>query len=79
MFCLKGRIAVVSGASSGQGAQMAKGFAEQGADVVITARRVEKLEALAEEISLKYGVKCFPVKCDVTDTESVNNAMITTA
>lgn len=74
MFSLKGRIAVVSGASSGLGAQMAKGFAGQGADVVITARRIEKLEALAEEISLKYGVKCLPVKCDVTDTESINNA-----
>ncbi len=74
MFSLKGRVAVVSGASSGLGAQMAKGFAGQGADVVITARRIEKLEALAEEIRLKYGVNCLPVKCDVTDTKSVNNA-----
>lgn len=74
MFSLKGRVAVVSGASSGLGAQMAKGFAEQGADVVITARRIEKLSALAEEISMKYGVKVLPVKCDVTDTESVNSA-----
>ena len=46
MFSLKGRVAVVSGASSGLGAQMAKGFAKQGADVVITARRVEKLEEI---------------------------------
>lgn len=74
MFSLKGRVAVVSGASSGLGSQMAKGFAGQGADVVITARRIEKLEALAEEISTKYGVRCLPVKCDVTDTESVNDA-----
>lgn len=74
MFSLKGRVAVVSGASSGLGAQMAKGFAQQGADVVITARRIEKLTALAEEISMKYGVKVLPIKCDVTDTESVNAA-----
>lgn len=73
MFSLKGRVAVVSGASSGLGAQMAKGFAKQGADVVITARRVEKLEAVAEEIR-KFGVKCLPVRCDVTDTDSVNAA-----
>lgn len=73
MFSLKGRVAVVSGASSGLGAQMAKGFAKQGADVVITARRVEKLEAVAEEIR-KFGVKCMPVRCDVTDTDSVNAA-----
>ncbi len=44
MFSLKGRVAVVTGASSGLGYQMAKGFAGQGADVVIMARRLEKLE-----------------------------------
>lgn len=38
MFNFKGRNVVVSGASSGLGAQMAKGFAKQGADVVILAR-----------------------------------------
>ena len=49
MFSLKGRVVVVSGASSGLGAQMARGYAAQGADLVITARRIEKLEALAAE------------------------------
>ena len=48
MFNLTGRVVVVSGASSGLGAQMARGYAAQGADLVITARRGEKLEALAE-------------------------------
>ena len=46
MFNLKGRVAVITGAISGLGKQMAKGFAEQGADLVILARRVEKLEEL---------------------------------
>ncbi|MDD2217092.1 MAG: SDR family oxidoreductase [Eubacteriales bacterium] len=73
MFDLKGRVVVVSGASSGLGAQMAEGFAKQGADLVITARRVERLEELSDKIR-KLGVKCLPIKCDVTDTESVNNA-----
>ena len=73
MFNLTGRVIVVSGASSGLGAQMAKGFAKQGADLVITARRIEKLEALAVEISA-LGVKCLPIQCDVTNTESVNRA-----
>ena len=50
MFDLTGRVVVVSGASSGLGSQMARGFAEQGADLVITARRIERLEALAEEL-----------------------------
>lgn len=73
MFNLKNRVCVISGASSGLGAQMAKGFAEQGADVVVMARRMEKLEKVAQEVR-NLGVKCLPVRCDVTDTESVNAA-----
>lgn len=72
MFNLKGRVVVVSGASSGLGAQMAKGFAAQGADLVITARRFEKLETLAKEIKA-MGVRCLPIRCDVTNVESVNS------
>ena len=71
MFRLDGRVVVVSGASSGLGAQMARGFAGQGADLVITARRVEKLETLAEELRA-MGVKCLPLKCDVTDSAMVD-------
>lgn len=71
MFDLKNRVVVISGASSGLGSQMARGFAGQGATVVITARRLEKLEALAEEIRA-MGVECLPLKCDVTDPAQVN-------
>ena len=73
MFNLKGRVAVVSGASSGLGKQMAKGFAEAGADLVILARRVEKLEELKVELE-GLGVKVLPIKCDVTLTEDIDNA-----
>ena len=73
MFNLKGRVAVITGASSGLGKQMAKGFAEQGADLVILARRVEKLEELKVELEQK-GVKVLPIKCDVTSTEDIDNA-----
>lgn len=73
MFDLTGRVVVISGASSGLGMQMARGFAGQGADLVIMARRVEKLEALAEEIRA-MGVKCLPIQCDVTKPEVVNEA-----
>ena len=72
MFSLKGRVVVVSGASSGLGAQMARGFDDQGADLVILARRVEKLEALAAELR-KKGVKVLPLKCDVTDSNMVDD------
>ena len=73
MFNLKGRVAVITGASSGLGKQMARGFAEQGADLVILARRVEKLEELKNELEQK-GVRVLPVKCDVTLTEDIDNA-----
>ena len=74
MFNLKGQVAVVTGASSGLGKQMAKGFAEAGASLAILARRVERLEALAKELTKKYGVEVLPVQCDVTSTESIDNA-----
>ena len=73
MFKLKGRVAVISGASSGLGVQMAKGFAEHGADLVILARREERLIELQKELE-KKGIKVLPVKCDVTSTEDINHA-----
>ena len=73
MFNLKGRVAVITGASSGLGKQMARAFASQGADLAILARRVERLEELKGELE-SLGVKVLPVKCDVTLTEDINNA-----
>ncbi len=73
MFDLTGRVVVVSGASSGLGAQMAKGFAGQGADLVIMARRLEKLETLAQEIR-GMGGRCLAIRCDVTDSAMVDEA-----
>lgn len=73
MFDLKGRVAVVTGASSGLGKQMATAFAEQGADLVILARRIERLEELKTELE-KKNVKVLPIKCDVTVTEDIDNA-----
>ena len=73
MFNLKGRVAVITGASSGLGKQMAKAFAKQGADLVILARRIERLEELKEEL-VKDNIKVLPIRCDVTSTEDINNA-----
>lgn len=73
MFDLTGRVVAITGASSGLGMQMAHGFAEQGADLVVMARRIEKLEALAEEIK-GMGRRCLAVQCDVTKSDAVDTA-----
>ena len=73
MFDLSGRVAVITGASSGLGKQMATAFAKQGANLVILARRIERLEELKVELE-KNGVEVLPIKCDVTNTEEINNA-----
>ncbi len=73
MFNLKGRVVVITGASSGLGRQMAKSFAKQGADLAILARRIERLEELKVELE-QFGVKVLPIKCDVTSTEDINNS-----
>ncbi len=70
LFDLKGKVAVVTGASSGLGVQMAKALAGQGADIAILARRKEKLDKVADEIR-ELGVKCLSIQCDVTDTASI--------
>ena len=77
MFNLKGRVAVVTGASSGLGKQMSHGLAEAGADLVIIARRYDRLIELKEELE-KKGTKVLAIKCDVTNTEEINNAALLT-
>ena len=74
MFDLSGKIAVVSGASSGLGVQMATAFARQGANLVILARRYERLEELKAKLEKEYKVEILPIKCDVTSTDDINNA-----
>ncbi len=70
LFSLAGETALVTGASSGLGAHFAGVLARAGARVVIAARRVDRLEALAREISAAGGT-AVPVALDVTDPASV--------
>lgn len=74
MFDLTGKVAVITGASSGNGALAAKAYAESGADVALLARRKEKLDAVAEGIK-SLGHRALPVQCDVTDEDSVERAV----
>jgi NAD(P)-dependent dehydrogenase (short-subunit alcohol dehydrogenase family) len=71
---LDGQVALVTGASSGLGAHFAGVLAEAGATVAIAARRLERLEALAQSIRAAGG-KVMPVALDVTDAASVDAAV----
>lgn len=75
MFDYAGKVVAITGASSGLGKQMAEGFAKCGADLVLLARRVERLEASAKEWTEKYGVKVLPIACDVTNEASIDAAV----
>lgn len=74
LFDLTGKVAVVTGASSGLGVQFSKALARQGADVAIVARRVERLEQVKKEVE-ELGVKCLAVKCDVSKVDEIKAAV----
>ena len=76
-FDVSGKNAIVTGASSGLGRQFALCLAEQGANVTICARRVERLEEVKKEVEA-YGVKCVVCPCDVTDTAQIAKVVETT-
>jgi len=66
MASLDGTVALVTGASSGIGEATARALAAQGAKVAVTARRLERLERLAEEIG-RGGHTALAIKSDITD------------
>lgn len=76
-FDLTGRVAIVTGCSSGLGVQMAKALASQGCNIVAVARRQNLIEEVAAEIEKTFNVKAIGVPCDITDTNKVNEAIDT--
>jgi gluconate 5-dehydrogenase len=78
-FDIKGQTAIVTGASSGLGITFAETLAEWGVNLVIAARRYEKLVEVADEISNKHGVKVIPVKTDVSQEDQVIGMIKTAA
>lgn len=71
---LDNRVAIVTGASSGVGRGVAKVLAQNGAKVCACARRMEKLEELAEEVKA-FGGEVLPVACDVMDSAQIHNVV----
>jgi NAD(P)-dependent dehydrogenase (short-subunit alcohol dehydrogenase family) len=71
---LIGKVAFITGASSGLGVQFANSLANTGATVVLAARRVDRLQALAKELATT-GAKVHCVALDVTSTASIEQAV----
>ncbi len=75
IFDLKGRTAIVTGCSTGLGVQMARALAAQGADIAALARRKNLVDEVAADISREFGVKAVGIRCDITDTNEVENSV----
>jgi len=71
---LKGRAAVITGASKGIGKAIARGLAAEGVNLVLMARGKEQLEKTAEEIRKESGVKVLAVVADITSSDAVKAA-----
>ena len=71
---LSGRVAFITGASGGLGAQFAKTLSRAGAAVVLASRRVEKLKDLRAHIEGEGG-DAHVLECDVTDIDSIKSAV----
>ncbi|MAT58378.1 MAG: NAD(P)-dependent oxidoreductase [Ignavibacteriae bacterium] len=75
MELLKGKIAFITGASAGIGKATAVKFAEEGADLIISARRIEKINEFADELQKNFNVKVYAVKLDVRNKDEVKSVV----
>jgi short-subunit dehydrogenase len=76
---IKGKVVIVTGASSGIGEATARKFGSEGAKVILAARRVDKLQTLAQEInSMRTGAETLVVQADLSQLEDIKSMIMQT-
>jgi gluconate 5-dehydrogenase len=75
LFRLDGKVALITGGGRGIGKFIATGFAEAGADLIISSRKMKNLKATAHELEEEFGITALPVVCDMAEEESIANML----
>ncbi|MBD1995747.1 SDR family oxidoreductase [Leptolyngbya sp. FACHB-541] len=75
MASIQNQIVLITGASSGIGAACARSFAATGAKLILAARRLDRLESLAAELTEKHSAQVHLVQLDVSDRTQVESAL----
>lgn len=74
LFDLSGKVAIVTGGGSGLGRQMAEALAESGAQLVLCARKAERCEEAAADLS-RHGVRALALSCDVREPAQIDEVV----
>ncbi|NQU34342.1 MAG: SDR family oxidoreductase [Bacteroidetes bacterium] len=69
------KITLITGATSGIGRSCATIFAKNGHDIIITGRRIDRLEEVSKELKSKYGINVLPLAFDIRNNNDVKNAI----
>ena len=78
LFKLNGKVALITGGGRGIGKFIATGFAEAGADLIITSRKMKNLEATAQDLEKECRIRVLPIACDMAKEDDIR-AMVAKA